>query len=212
MGILAAVLIAIVLFGLAGFVYFQLTEVLPHVDMITNIDWGNFGNFMAGVVGPLLLFIILLMMIALLRQQAHYFAKIFDTSKQLEMMRHLGKIDEDITRLLSHEFAVDHHYVQLGDLVDGLHETKDTLRASPSYRAAMNKLLQLAATYCEAIGLYRNDLASQFTFNIHLQRGYELHSYLERNREVLSPMTKQALSYCKMHLDGRHSEERKPAH
>ena len=209
MGVWTAVFFAIAIIVLACVVYFQPQTIVPDSEVLTRIEWGDFGNFMAGVAGPLLLFIILLLIIQLHRQQAQYFAKIFDSSRHLEMMRHLGKIDEDITRLLSHQFPVDHHYVQLGDLVDGLSETQETLRDNPSYRAAMNKLLQLNATYCEAIGLYRNDVASQFTFSIHLQRGHELLSYLERNREVLNPMTKQALSYCKMHLEGRHSDERK---
>lgn len=213
MGVWAAIFFAVVIIGLAIFVYFQLPALMPDLDAIAAINWGDFGSYMAGVVGPLLLFIILLMIISLMRKQASYFDKIFDESKRLEMLRHLGKIDDDITRLLCHELLVDGRRVQLGELVDGLTEVPDSLRNNASYRAAMDRLLKLTATYSEAIGTYRNDVASQFTFDIHLQRARELHSYLERNRSVLNPMIKQALSYCKMHLNGKNGkkvEEKKP--
>lgn len=203
MGVWAAIIFAVVIIVLAGFAYFQLPVLAAEVEMLAGADLGDFGNFMAGTVGPLLLLIVLVMMIKTLRQQARYFDKIFDESKRLEMLRHLGKIDDDISRLLSHEFTVGGHYVQLGDMVDGISEDTETLRDNPSFRAAMDKLLKLTATYCEAIGSYRNDISSQFTFDIHQQRARELHGYLEKNREVLNPMIKQALSYCKMHLDGK---------
>lgn len=210
MGVWAAIFFAVVIIIAAAFVYFLLPTVVPEAEALTTVDWGNFGNYMSGVAGPLLLFIILVMMISLIRKQASYFDKIFDESKRLEMLRHLGKIDDDLTRLLSHEFEVDGRYVQLGDLVDGLADATELLRDNASYGAAMEKLLKLTSIYCEAIGTYRNDVASQFTFDIHLQRGRELHSYLERNRDVLSPMIRQALSYCKMHLDGKKVKEKKP--
>lgn len=210
MGVWAAIIFAIVIIGLAVFVYFQPAGLAVELEGLNGIDWGDFGSFIGGVVGPLLLFIVLLMIIRTIRQQSQYFDKIFDESKRIEMLRHLGKIDDDITRLLSHEFAVGGQYVQLGDLVDGLSDANIALRDNPTYRATMDKLLKLTATYCEAIGSYRNDIASQFTFDIHQQRARELHAYLESNREVLNPMIKQALSYCKMHLDGKKVTKHKP--
>lgn len=203
MGVWAAILFAILIIGIAVFVYFQPPAVAPELDALSAVDWGNFGNFMGGVVGPLLTFILLLLVISTMRRQAHYFDKIFDENKRFEMLRHLGKIDDDITRLLSHEFAVGGQYVQLGDLVDGLSDANAALRDNPTYRAAMDKLLKLTATYCEAIGSYRNDMDTHFTFDIHQQRARELHAYLESNREVLNPMIKQALAYCKMHLTAK---------
>lgn len=203
MGFWVAVFFAIIIITLATLVYFQLPKIMPDADVLATIDWGDFGNYMSGIAGPLLLLIVLLMMLSLIRKQAHHFNKLFDESKQLEMLRHLGKIDDDITRLLCHELVVGDRQIQLGDFVDGLTDPTTHLRDNPSYRAAMDRLLKLTSTYCEAIGTYRNDLASRFAFDIHLQRARELHSYLERNRDSLNPMVKQALSYCKMHLDGK---------
>lgn len=210
MGVWAAIVFAVVIVVLAGFAYFQFPLLAAEIGILADTDLGDFGAFMAGAVAPLLLLIALVMITKTQRQQARYFDKIFDESKRLEMLRHLGKIDDDISRLLSHEFAVGGHYVQLGDMVDGISEDTESLRDNPSFRAAMDRLLKLTATYCEAIGSYRNDISSQFTFDIHQQRARELHGYLEKNREVLNPMIKQALSYCKMHLDGKKVNKKPP--
>lgn len=197
-------LIALLMLGFMALVVWSYFELGPIVDQLfaVNPDWSDFAVFFGGMLGPLFSLLALLAVVQLMRHQARYFNAIFNESKKLDTVRYLARIDEDIMNLLSRDMRLDDGRVaQFGDFIDGL--VRADQQQDRSYKPAMDKLLKLTANYCEAIDTYRELLEGQLTYSIHKQRAQDLVAYLEQHPDALNPMSRQAITYCKMHLQGK---------
>lgn len=201
MEILLIALLMLVLMALVVWSYFELGPIVEH-HFSVNPDWSDLAVFFGGMLGPLFSLLALLAVVQLMRHQARYFNGIFNESKKLDTVRYLARIDEDIINLLSRDIQLDDGRVaQFGDFIDGLVRAEQ--QQDRSYKPAMDKLLKLTANYCEAIDTYRELLEGQLTYSIHTQRARELVAYLEQHPEALNPMSRQTVTYCKMHLQGK---------
>lgn len=178
----------------------------------STVDWGAFGSYFGGVAGPLLTFISVVLIVYTLRQQRFQLESMSEENLKQDMLRYLSKIDDEISHLLTRRIQVgdyranntlvgNERYVEIGDMISGL-ETPDHMDEQ-SYKAAMDKLLRLTASYCEAIALYRANINGYFIFRAYQQRGEELVCFLEKNTKYLYQMAVPTLGFCKMHLEGR---------
>ncbi|MCJ1881873.1 hypothetical protein [Pseudomonas nitroreducens] len=166
-----------------------------------NIDWSSFGSYFGGVAGPLLTFISVFLLVYTIRQQRVQLESMFEENIKQDMLRYLGRIDDEILRLLGKEINVgEMGLVQFGDIVSGLFVPAQVHEAS--FRVMLERLMQHTAYYCEAIALYRENVNSYFVFKAHRQRAEELVSYLENNLERLGQMAGPSLVFCRMHLEG----------
>lgn len=159
-----------------------------------NADWGAFGSYFGGIAGPVFTFISALFIAATIRQQRE------EMTKQ-DMLRYLMKIDDDISHLLTRRIHVGNdRYVELGDMVSGIESPAEF--HAPSYKAALEKLLKLTASYCEAIALYRANVDGYFIFKAYQQRARELVAYLGEKTKYLNQMAGPTLGFCKLHIEG----------
>jgi len=166
-----------------------------------NLDWSAFGSYFGGTAGPLLTFISILLLVYTIRQQRSHLESMHEENIKQDMLRYLNKIDDEITHVLTREIHIGNlAFAQLGDILSGI-VTPAQFQES-SFKAALEKLMQQTANYCEAIALYRENVNGHFIFRAHQQRAAELVSYLESNKKYLNQMAGPALTFCKMHLEG----------
>lgn len=197
--VIALALVVIMALSVWGF--FELGPILTEYYGMTP-NWGELGSFLGGVLAPLFSVIVLLAIVRLLKNQQRYFEGMMSANKSLDMMRYLAKVDEEIVNLLQRDIKLnDQRIAQFGDFVDGLIDTDQ--QQDKSFKLAMDKLLKLTTRYSEAIDNYQATAVDEHTFLIHQQRAKELVEYLEKHPEALNPMSRQAISYCKMHLHTR---------
>jgi hypothetical protein len=167
----------------------------------TNANLANFGNYFGGVAGPLITFLSVILIVCTLHQQNCQMKVMFKENLKQDMIRYLNKLEEEISHLLTRPIPSENfRYVEFGDLVNGL-ETSAELNEG-IYQEAMNKLLKLTASYCEAIALYRANVNEHFVFKAHLVKARDLVEFLERNVKYLYQMAPPTLAFCKMHLEG----------
>lgn len=189
-------LLVLVGFGMALLIfasYFFLGQFSP-VPSMENADWGAFGSYFGGIAGPAFTFLSALFIAATIRQQRQEMIK-------QDMLRYLMKIDDDISHLLTREIHVgNNRFVELGDMVSGIESPAGF--HEPSYKAALEKLLRLTASYCEAIALYRANVDGYFIFKAYQQRARELVAYLGERTKYLNQMAGPTLGFCKLHIEG----------
>lgn len=196
-------LVTLLIIGLVFSVYFWWSDWVWSVAP-EHMDWQSLGSFMGGVAGPLLIVMLIVFVVYSLRQQSSFLADLAKENSRLDMLRHLNKLDDEISHVLMREVPVEGaHRVELGDFVDGLVQV--TPLSGTDYKGLINKLLKLTADYCEALDVYRSEVQDQFAYKIHLQRAKELTEFLQKNPNFLNPMAKQVLGYCKMHINDRKS-------
>ena len=165
------------------------------------VDFAEFGAFFGGVLTPLLLWITLFLILHSLRVQKRELLKLAQSTEIQDMLRYLARYDDDLTHLLRREIVNGDptRKAEFGDYVDStlvFPKTPDSF-----FKSAMDKLLRLTANYCEAIGASRTVLGGNFMYDVHDSKARDLVVCLDKHKEHLSPMARQALSFCKKHLD-----------
>jgi len=199
--IIAAV-VGICLIALAVFFYFYYAD--NALDLLgAPIDWSDFATYFGGILGPVILWVILFLLLYLLRQQKRELLNMVKESRGQDRLRCLQQFENELTHILRREFSSTDttRRVEFADYVEGTFPFPKVPDAY--FKASLDKLLRVAANYCEAIGAYRGDLRGNFLFDIHQARARDLVSCLDKTKEHLSPMARQALSFCKNHLDGK---------
>jgi hypothetical protein len=197
-----AAAVGIVLVLLVVFLYFYYAD--NTLDLLgAPVDWSDFATFFGGILGPLVLWIILFLVLYSLRQQKRELVNAVRESRSQDRLRCLQQFENELTHILRREFSTADatRRVELADYIEGVFpypKVPDTY-----FKASMEKLLRIAANYCETIGAYRPDLHDNFLFDIHEARARDLVSCLDKLKEHFSPIARQALSFCKSHLDNK---------
>ncbi|MCR6652973.1 MAG: hypothetical protein NVV73_16475 [Cellvibrionaceae bacterium] len=200
MEFIVAAAVGIFLVALLLFLYFYYAD--NTLDLLgAPVDWSDFATFFGGVLGPLVLWVFLFLLLYLLRQQKSELVNAVRESRAQDRLRCLQQFENEIAPILRREFATADatRRVEFADYIEGVFpfpKVPDTY-----FKASLEKLLRVTANYCEAIGAYRADLHDNFLFDIHETRARDLVACLDKLREHLSPMARQALSFCKAHLD-----------
>lgn len=199
-----AAVVGICLIALAVFFYFYYAD--NTLDLLgAPVDWSDFATFFGGVLGPLVLWVILFLVLYSLRQQKRDLINMVRESRNQDRLRCLQQFENDLTHLLRREFgsADGTRRVEFSDYIEGAFPFPKVPDAY--FKSSLEKLLRVAANYCETIGNYRADLQGNFLYEIHESRAHELVARLDKLKEHLSPMARQALSFCKAHLDGKNT-------
>lgn len=201
MAFLIFAILALVFLGGIFSVYFIFGPGLL-VEAPAYADWGDYGSFFGGIATPVLLFVAILLIIHIMRQQSRHLQSVFSEGKKLDLMRFLSNIDDEIAHLLNRPLQMeDKRKIDFGDLISDMARSSGV--RDPAYKPAMNKLLKLTSSYCEAIGSAREHINDHFVLSLHYRKAKDVLRYLEKNPSTLHPMARQALTYCKMHLEGK---------
>lgn len=199
-----AAVVGIFLVILTIFFYFYYAD--NSLDLLgAPVDWSDFATFFGGVLGPLVLWVILFLLLYSLRQQKRELINMVRESRSQDRLRCLQLFENDLTHLLRREFssADATRRMEFSDYIEGAVPFPRV--PDPYFKSSLEKLLRVAANYCETIGAYRADLQGNFLFDIHEARARELVSGLDKLKEHFSPIARQALSFCKTHLDGKNT-------
>lgn len=195
-----AALVGIILTATVLFLYFFYAD--RTLDLLgAPIDWADFATFFGGIAGPLVLWALLFLLIYCLRQQKSEILEMARESRRQDMLRYLHYYESELTHLLQREFTESGRQVEFADFIEGTY----AFPKSPDvyFRSSLDKLLRAAANYCESIGAYRSELQGNFLFGIHDAKARNLIGCLDKHKEHLSPMARQALTFCKTHLEGK---------
>lgn len=197
-----AAVVGIFLIALAVFFYFHYAD--NSLDLLgVPVDWSDFATFFGGLLGPLVLWVILFLLLYSLRQQKRELINMVRESRSQDRLRCLQQFENDLTHVLRREFssADATRRIEFSDYIDGAVPFPRV--PDPYFKSSLEKLLRVAANYCETIGAYRADLRGNFLFDIHCARARELVSGLDKLKEHFSPIARQALTFCKAHLDDK---------
>lgn len=197
-----AAVVGIFLVAVLVFLYFYYAD--NTLDLLgAPVDWSDFATFFGGILGPLMLWVILFLLIYMLRQQKRELVNAIRESRSQDRLRCLQQFENDLTHILRREFSTADttRRIEFSDYIEGVFAFPKVPDAY--FKSSLDKLMRLVANYCEAIGAYRADLRENFLFDMHEARARDLVACLDKLKEHLSPMARQALSFCKAHLDGK---------
>jgi uncharacterized membrane protein len=167
--------------------------------------WALFGTYFGGVAGPLLTFLSILLIVYTVNQQSNQIASADHETLKRDLLAHITKADEEIDHWLQRQLPMprpDGLTVEFGDIVWGL--ANSNCASSPEFRVAIDRLHYLTSLYCEALGLYRDNIDPHFIFAYHRKKAESLLAFLMKHRDHLGPMSGPSLAFCQMNLDGQH--------
>ncbi|MBC6906275.1 hypothetical protein DWB84_12460 [Saccharophagus sp. K07] len=196
-----AAVVGIILIATAVFLYFNYAD--RTLDLLgAPLDWSDFATFFGGILGPVVMWVLLFLLIYTLRQQRRDMLQITREIRSQEMLRNLSQYQNELTHLLHREFAVDPaRRVELADMIDGTFAFPKN--ADSYFKSSVEKLLRVAANYCEFIGAYRNELHENVLFDLHVKNARHLVGNLDKYKEYLSPIARQGLLFCKTNLEDK---------
>jgi hypothetical protein len=198
----------VVSYALAGVVvlavtiaaYFGLGGALPH----SLAEWSNFGTYVGGIAGPLLSFVALIAVARTLHLQRTTLE--LDQAQRLaeQHVRWLDALYKDIVEALDASISPG---VTIRMVLEGDVEVSAVERKRLTGR--LDNLMKLLAQYCQAVGLYRDNISEFYDLRIYADRGGRLLDAIKPFHSYLSGMFLPTIEFCDMHLRGE-TERAKP--
>lgn len=169
----------------------------------TATDWGIFGDYFGGVSGAFLSFISILLIVYTIDQQSRQIEHARQEALKRELLQNVSKADDEIDRWLRKRLAVQKgdKDVEFGDIVWGI--VPPTYASSKEFSAALVRLHKLTCTYCFTLGLYKDNIDTNFIFQQHREKADELITFLEQHQDKLYSMAGPSLGFCKLHIHGK---------
>lgn len=159
--------------------------------------WGAFGDYFGGIAGTMLSFISILLIVFTIKQQNEHELK-------RDLLAHVaaadGRIEHWLQRSLPIAGSMDSEKVEFGDIVWGL--VNHTNVRQQDFRAAMERLLVLVAPYCEAIGVYSDNIDPYHVLQHHRSKAESLLLFLESHLNSLAHLAGPRIALCRKALDG----------
>jgi hypothetical protein len=188
--------------AVAGAYYIFVGEAQPLSS--SGEDWGTFGDYFGGVAGALLSFLSILLLVYTIQLQVQQLSDSQHETLKRDLLAHVTKADDEIERWLQRKLAyvsMSGQTIEFGDVVWGILKCKDI--NPPEFERAVVRLHLLTCLYCEALGLYRDNIDPYFIFKYHRQKAKALLKFLEEHKALLGQMAGPSLQFCEMHLDGK---------
>ena len=181
--------------------YLNLGLGLPLSD--TASDWGIFGDYFGGVTGALLSFISILLIVYTIDQQSRQIEHARQEAFKRDLLQNVSKADDEIDNWLRKRLAAQRGEkdVEFGDIVWGI--VAADYASSTEFTAAAVRLHKLTCNYCLSLGLYKENIDTNFIFQQHSQKADELITFLEKHQGKLSNMAGPSLAFCKLHIHGK---------
>ncbi|WP_243288735.1 hypothetical protein [Geothrix terrae] len=201
--ILAFLLTGLLLIAAVIGVFFKF-EYLGKPALSDGQYWALFGTYFGGVVGPLLTFLSVLLIVYTINQQSKQIASADHETLKRDLLAHITKADDEIDRWLQRQLPMPRPSgltVEFGDIVWGL--AKSDCASLPEFRTAIARLHYLTSLYCEALGLYRDNINPHFIFTYHRKKAESLLAFLMKHSDHLDPMSGPSLAFCQMNLDSQ---------
>lgn len=198
----------LLIFSVAGTYYLYVGAGRPISH--DGIDWAVFGNYFGGVLGSLLSFISILLLVYTVELQRKQLDNAQYEMRKRDMLSHVAKADDEIERWLGRKLTdysdFSNGAEEFGDVVWGLisHNRFNT----NEFCVAVVRLHLLTCRYCQALGLYRENVDPFHIFSYHKQKAESLLQFLKKHESLLGQMAGPSLEFCQMHLDGRHGDEK----
>ena len=202
--ILSFLLVGILSIGVVIGVFFKIAA-LRTPSLPDGQYWAQFGTYFGGVAGPLLTFLTVLLLVYTINQQTGQIASADRETLKRDLLAHITKADEEIDHWLQRQLPAprpDGYMVEFGDIVWGL--VKFDGASIPEFRIALARLHTLTCLYCEALGLYRDNINLYFIFTYHRKKAESLLAFLQKNKEHLDPMLDISIAFCRTNLEDQH--------
>jgi len=165
-------------------------------------EWANFGNYLGGVAGPLLSFLALVAVVWTVRLQYDLLRRDQEKQTAEQHVRWLESIYRDVLDLL-HAPISSTQGNEATTTWAVLHQEVDRSTASPAVlKARLEELLKLVTQYCQAVGLYRENVTEYFDARIFQDRGARLLDSLKPFLPMLGANAAIPIEFCDMHLRG----------
>ena len=163
----------------------------------SSADWANFGDFIGGVVGPMLSFLSVALLIITIGQQSD--ANEIARKEQLasQHIRLLGDLLNEVKALLNEPVRVTQGGTE--PLKTAL---RSGLRIEPAGGETVAELVFLVFRYCEAVALYRDNITAHFDCKAYEMQGSRLIDQLRRSSQLLDANQRIQLEFADMHVKG----------
>ena len=180
--------------------YFGRGGVLPS----SPEDWANFGTYAGGIAGPLLSFVALIAIVRTMQLQRETLD--LDRQRQLadQHLRWLDALYKDMKEALEARVSEG---VTLRALLDRDVEADKVERQRLTAR--LDNLMQLLASYCQAVHLYRDNISAFYDLQIYADRGGRLLDAMKPFHSYLGNMIGPTIELCDLNLRGE-TERREP--
>lgn len=182
------------------YVYFFLGNF--HGELSNNpSDWGNFGDFAGGIIGPLLSFLSIVLLVITIHQQAEANEIAIREQNTSQHIRLLADLLNEIKVTLSESVHVQ------GDTVELRAALRNELMIDTNDKEILTDLVFLVFRYCEAAALYRGNISEHFDCKTYEMQGRRLIKLLERNKKQLDANHRIQLEFADMHIRGESQRE-----
>lgn len=167
-------------------------------------DWADFGSFYGGVAGALLSFFTVILLIHNAHQQLSQIQAAHQEAKKRDLLQYITRAEDHIDHWLGRKLPTTQGGdVELGDIVWGLHLPDIVTRSV--FDKSLNRLLQLTCSYCVALGLYRANIDSHFTFRLHRDKALKILEYLHAHQDSLPQLAGASIQFCRMQVNGENT-------
>ncbi|TXI49498.1 MAG: hypothetical protein E6Q50_06450 [Lysobacter sp.] len=164
----------------------------------TPSDWAAFGDYIGGVMGPLLSFLTAILLLITLQQQAESNEIAREEQLASRHIRMLHDLLNQIEVLLAESVAL--HLGGEKPLKLILKDMSD--ENFPASTEAIKELNFLVFRYCEAVALYRENITEYFDCKAYELKGKRLIDMLARNLALLDAAERIQLEFADIHISG----------